>query len=148
MKVCLFCEGSYPYVTGGVSSWVQMLMTSLKEIEFTVLAIVVDREHGGLFKYKMPSNLTSINEIYLQDSDYIRFEGKLRLNKKQKEAFRTLILGLDVDWPTIFDFFSNHDVSVNGLLLGPDILDIIQELYDENYARLPFTDFYPGRRKA
>ncbi|PWX51741.1 hypothetical protein CYK89_15410, partial [Clostridium perfringens] len=24
MKICLIAEGSYPYVTGGVSSWIQM----------------------------------------------------------------------------------------------------------------------------
>lgn len=141
MKICLMCEGSYPYVTGGVSSWVQMLMTQLKEFEFYISAIVVDREHGGLFKYKMPPNLVSINEIYLQDSDYVRFGRKLSMSKVQKEAFRSFIMGQDVDWATIFDFFAKTDVSLNALLLGSDFLDLIHEYYDAHYPRLPFTDF-------
>ena len=135
------CEGSYPYVTGGVSSWAQMLMTSLPDIEFEVFTVVVDRDHGGLFKYKMPPNLTAITETYLQDSDFIRYGKKLRLNPKQKEAFRSFVMGTDVDWATLFEFFNRTDVSVNSLLLGRDLLDIIHEFYDENYSRLPFTDF-------
>jgi len=141
MKVCLMCEGSYPYVTGGVSSWVHLLMTSLKDIEFYISALTIDRTHSGQFKYKMPSNLVSINEIYLQDADYVRFGNKMKLSKAQKDAFRSFIMGQDIDWATIFDFFANHDVSVNGLLMGTDLLDIIMEFYEANYPRLPFTDF-------
>lgn len=141
MKVCLMCEGSYPYVTGGVSSWVHMLITALDDIEFYISALTVDREHGGNFKYKMPQNLVSINEIYLQDSDFVRVERKLHMSKIQKEAFRSFVLGTEVDWDTIFDFFGNHDISVNKLLMGTDFLDIIQEFYDANYPRIPFTDF-------
>ena len=37
MRICLLTEGSYPYVVGGVSSWVQMLMEGLPEYEFTPL---------------------------------------------------------------------------------------------------------------
>lgn len=36
MQVCLICEGSYPYVPGGVSSWVQMLCSQFQDVEFVV----------------------------------------------------------------------------------------------------------------
>ena len=39
MRICLLTEGSYPYVVGGVSSWVQMLMEGLPEYEFVVYSI-------------------------------------------------------------------------------------------------------------
>ncbi|MCW7999872.1 hypothetical protein CFK35_18570, partial [Clostridium sp. cpc1] len=26
MRICIIAEGSYPYVTGGVSSWIQSLV--------------------------------------------------------------------------------------------------------------------------
>ncbi len=136
------CEGSYPYVTGGVSSWIQMLVTSLKDIEFCVTSIVVDRAHGGLFKYKMPSNLTSIHECYLQDADYTKMtQKKLTLSDKEKNAFYSFIMGENIDWSTIFNFFLTRDVSVNSLLLGNDLLDIIKEFYEKYYPRLPYTDF-------
>lgn len=34
MKICILCEGSYPYVVGGVSSWVQQLVKLFPEHEF------------------------------------------------------------------------------------------------------------------
>ena len=50
MKICLLTEGSYPYVVGGVSSWVQMLMTGLPEFEFTVYAVGAEEKDRGKFK--------------------------------------------------------------------------------------------------
>ena len=142
LKVCLLCEGSYPYTTGGVSSWVHMLITEMKDVEFCISAIVVDREHGGRFKYPMLPNLTSINEIYLMDSDFIKENRKSKkLTKVQKEAFRSFVMGQNIDWKNIFDFFGQGDISVNDLLMGTDIYDIIYEFYVSNYDRLPFTDF-------
>ena len=135
------CEGCYPYVTGGVSSWIHMIINSMPDIEFYVSAIVIDRSQSGQFKYKMPSNLISINEVYLQDEDYVKSERKMRMSKAQVAAFRSFILGKDVDWATIFDFFNNNDVSINSLLMGPDMLDMIREYYRLHYARLPFSDF-------
>ena len=43
MKVCIVAEGCYPYVVGGVSSWVHSLIQQFPDIEFTVAAIVADR---------------------------------------------------------------------------------------------------------
>ncbi len=34
MKVCLIVEGAYPYVNGGVSSWMQGLMLAMPDVEF------------------------------------------------------------------------------------------------------------------
>jgi len=39
MHVCLIAEGSYPYVTGGVGKWTHVLIASLPEVEFTVVAL-------------------------------------------------------------------------------------------------------------
>jgi len=89
----------------------------------------------------MPPNLTQINEIYLQDDDYVSVERKLKLTKRQREAFRSFVMGNDVDWQTIFEFFGRNEIPANDLLMGPDILDIITEYYYANYARLPYTDF-------
>ena len=56
MRICLIAEGSYPYVTGGVSSWIQGLMTSMKEHEFIIYAIGAETKQKGKYKYQFPSN--------------------------------------------------------------------------------------------
>ena len=34
MTICLVAEGSYPYVSGGVSGWIQLLVESMPEHDF------------------------------------------------------------------------------------------------------------------
>lgn len=65
MRICLMTEGSYPYVVGGVSSWVQMLMEGLPEYEFVIYSIGAEAKDRGKFKYKFPKNMKGIQEEFL-----------------------------------------------------------------------------------
>ena len=38
-RVCLILEGSYPFITGGVSAWVQDIIGGLPEIEFALFTL-------------------------------------------------------------------------------------------------------------
>ena len=48
MKVCIVAEGCYPYVVGGVSSWINSMIKAFPDIEFVVLAIVANRSYLSL----------------------------------------------------------------------------------------------------
>ena len=37
--ICLIVEGAYPYVMGGVSSWIQSLVTNLPSVTFAIMYI-------------------------------------------------------------------------------------------------------------
>ena len=43
-KICLIIEGSYPYVQGGVSSWVHQLICGLDEYAFEIVALRSKKE--------------------------------------------------------------------------------------------------------
>ncbi len=64
MKVCLIIEGSYPYITGGVSAWVHELITALPDIEFIIYAIS-PRMHQKI-RYTLPPN-AHVYELALTD---------------------------------------------------------------------------------
>ena len=53
MKICLIAEGSYPYVTGGVSSWIQMLVSNMSEHEFIIIAISANKNENHSYKYEI-----------------------------------------------------------------------------------------------
>ena len=57
MKVCLIVEGAYPYVNGGVSSWMQGLMLAMPDVEFVVQSIAASPDANLQFKYQIPSKL-------------------------------------------------------------------------------------------
>lgn len=66
VDVCLLLEGSYPYVRGGVSSWVQDLILSQPHLTFSVVAIV-PQEDGQESLYPQPKNLVSVTRVSLSD---------------------------------------------------------------------------------
>ena len=49
--ICLLLEGTYPYVTGGVSSWVHQLISSLQEFTFSLVVILPNKNFSQEAKY-------------------------------------------------------------------------------------------------
>ena len=53
MRICIVAEGCYPYMVGGVSSWVHSMIRQFPDYEFIILAIVANRSFRGKFKYEL-----------------------------------------------------------------------------------------------
>ena len=65
MRICLIAEGCYPYVAGGVSSWVQMLMKGMPEHTFVIYTIGANESQRGQYKYELPPNVEAVEENFL-----------------------------------------------------------------------------------
>ncbi|MFZ7121844.1 MAG: GT4 family glycosyltransferase PelF, partial [Eubacteriaceae bacterium] len=143
MKICIIVEGCYPYIMGGVSSWVQELTTNTPEAEFYIQALIVDREQSGKFLYDLPDNVVEVREIYLQDMDWLgkKNNRKVRLSNEEKRVLRSLVFSENVQWGALFELFNKKTISVNALLMGEDFFEIIREYYKTVYNRIVFTDF-------
>ncbi len=63
--VCLVLEGTYPYVQGGVSSWVHQIVSQLPEVTFALFYLGSIKEHASKRRYEPPKNVISITEIFL-----------------------------------------------------------------------------------
>ena len=63
--ICLIVEGAYPYISGGVSSWIDQLIRSQSHLCFHVVAIVPELE-GLKPRYTLPSNVLSLHHVLLQ----------------------------------------------------------------------------------
>src|SRR4051812_4549169 len=64
--VCLIVEGAYPYVSGGVSSWVDGLIRRQPSLRFAVVAILPEPPEP-LSKYPPPPNLIGLHQLYLNE---------------------------------------------------------------------------------
>ena len=142
MKVCIVVEGCYPYVTGGVSSWVHGLIQSFPKLEFIILAIISNRSLSGKFTYELPENVSEVHELYLEDADWNRKgRRRCRLSKAEYQAFRSLVRNRRVEWETVFRMFQEKPISLDKFLMGEDFLKIVRESYDMYYSQLVFSDF-------
>ncbi len=65
--VALLLEGTYPYVRGGVSSWVHQIISSLKEFTFSIVFLGGDRESYGEMRYELPPNVVHMEKRYLAE---------------------------------------------------------------------------------
>jgi glycosyltransferase involved in cell wall biosynthesis len=63
--VCLVLEGTYPYVAGGVSSWVHDLIEAQEHLTFHIVALMPPNMPLQK-KYKLPRNVIEVSNIFLQ----------------------------------------------------------------------------------
>ena len=145
MKICMVAEGCYPYVVGGVSSWIHSLIKAFPEHEFMVLAILANRSFRGKFAYELPENLIQVHEVYLEDFDWCSKKTdrkrKKHLTTEEYEAVLSLLINQNVKWDVLFDLFQNASFSLNEFLMGPEFLKAVRECYQINYPEAVFSDF-------
>lgn len=83
--VTLLLEGTYPYVSGGVSSWVHQIVRGLPEIKFSLVFLGSEPSQYGEPKFKLPDNVVSVHKHYLMESGR---ELKLQTLPGRPERFR------------------------------------------------------------
>jgi polysaccharide biosynthesis protein PelF len=64
--VCLIVEGCYPYVPGGVSSWIDWLIRSQPDTTFSIVSLWPAPTEVPP-RYQMPSNAVAFHPLHLQD---------------------------------------------------------------------------------
>lgn len=144
MKICIVAEGSYPYRTGGVSSWIQMLVSSLREHEFIIFAIGAQKKDRGSFSYTLPENITKVKEVFLDEAfvEKGRRGRRIHAGALEREALCNMLLGRAADWKILFRFLRSDDFTTSELLASKDFFDVLREAYEAAFKTLPFTDFF------
>ena len=94
IKVAFSTEGTYPYATGGVSTWADILINKMKDVDFVLIPVLMTPYIK--IKYQLPANVVRMIKIPLwgseEPSEFVHNEKfsqiyvrKLKTYKKQKE---------------------------------------------------------------
>lgn len=145
MKICLISEGAYPYVTGGVSGWVQSMILNMPEHEFIIYSISAKETKDVTPKYEYPKNLLEVHDIFLGAyvDQNIQPGKRYNITREEKVAFLSLIGGKDTNWSVLFQFFVSGRVdSILNFLASKDFFDVVQELCTKRFVHVPFTDMF------
>ena len=65
--IALLLEGTFPYVSGGVSSWINQIIQAFPEYRFALVFLGSQRSDYSQFKYKLPANVVHFEEHFLYD---------------------------------------------------------------------------------
>ncbi|MBF0277388.1 MAG: GT4 family glycosyltransferase PelF [SAR324 cluster bacterium] len=153
--VCLILEGTYPYVRGGVSSWVHSLILGLPEFSFSILLILPDRKERKM-RYEVPKNVRHLHSVYLQDPRLFKkkkFQKTLGSEKYQDfwEMHTSMpFVGQNknpetVNCPAFSQITQNLDQkkwSPSSLLFSTKSWDLMLRLYELRSPDVSFTDYY------
>jgi hypothetical protein len=55
-------EGTYPYVSGGVSTWVHQIMGMFPDLNFAIFYLGAQKDPNCQMKYELPPNLLALEE--------------------------------------------------------------------------------------
>ena len=143
MRICVILEGCYPYVTGGVSSWMHQYIQAMPQHEFVVWAINADPSQNGRFRYTLPENVVEVREVSLTDTFRSRRSGRsLRFDEKELQALHALIECGRPDWEILFHIFQERGVSPVDFMASQYFVDILADICREKYPYTPFSDFF------
>ncbi len=145
MKICLIAEGSYPYITGGVSSWLQMLISSMPEHEFIIYCIGAEEKSRGIYKYEIPGNVTNVKEMFMDNiiNSTGVFGKKYNISENQKMNIEKLIIGEDVDFEEIFNLLRTKEIkNVFDFFMSKVFFNVVMDSYKKKYSSIPFTEYF------
>lgn len=147
VDVLLVLEGTYPYVAGGVSSWVHALISDLPELRFGILYLSSSWEPRPR-KYPLPPNLDFIQEISALDLtagwSAERPPGP-RLWQALERFHEDLQQGQMSNFAELYELLGQPGQRQGGFLdltRGPEVWRIINRIYEKYAGEAPFIDFY------
>lgn len=147
--ICIICEGAYPYIVGGVSSWVHDIISSNPEHQFKLLCIIPNKEFAKL-KYKLSENVVSLNNIILDpeiDFSILQvLKNKILESREREEAVKELLNFngeiSDKILQTIDKIFEKNIGKPLEVILSKDYWNALVENYEKNYSGKNFNMYY------
>jgi len=66
--VGLLLEGTFPFVSGGVSSWVNQIIRGFPELTFAICFIGSRRQDYGEMRYELAENVVHVEAHFIHDA--------------------------------------------------------------------------------
>ena len=152
MRVCLILEGCYPYVTGGVSSWMDSYIRNMPEHEFVLWVIGAKAEQKGKFKCwekkGKPENVTEVYEVFLDDALRVKDTGILpqKFTQEEHEALKRLVSSDKPNWELLFDMYQVRKINPMAYLKSEKFLQILTETCKTQFPYIAFSDAFHSVR--
>ncbi len=157
--VCLICEGTYPFIAGGVSSWVHDIIKGEPQVTFLVLNLGSYQGAYGPPKFKFPPNVTRFQQVFSQDAPAVPLEGAARAALERnirnfrklagrRQAPSRLLAGLrrlhlddTVDDALLADL-ATRDLTVTELLYSNQSFELVEEVAERVARKSSFMDLF------
>ena len=146
----LLLEGTYPYIRGGVSSWVHQIITGLPQYTFALIFLGGSKDHYGDMQYELPDNVKHLEIHYLmeswQDKKPVKCEGNRPVFEKVSTMHECFKNNTEVPadlLATIFNGIGKPDgITHDDFLFSRSAWDFIEEKYKKHCTEPSFVDYF------
>lgn len=144
--VCLLLEGTYPYVAGGVSTWVYGLIKQMKDVSFSLLYLGARRPTVKKMHYEIPPNVVDFREIYLFDYHDRPVRTK-PLDKRNFEIVKNFLSRAKKQDPALFEKLisisrDSSSIDIYDLAHSHEGWKILEKLYFMEPNKTSFIDYF------
>lgn len=149
VDICMICEGTYPYITGGVSAWVNSIIREFPNLSFGVVHISSRPDPFKEMKYQFPPNVLEFVDIPIHDPK-VDSDGTKNIRSGAFDFYsfhQDVKKGAFSRFAPVLEMISPHKgpegkVTAEQILYSPESFDIISKLYKEFGASTSFIDYY------
>lgn len=147
IDVCLILESTYPYVAGGVSTWVHQLVSAMKDLKFGVVYISPHSDPTRTVKYNIPPHVLYLKELSLHDYDLLSRRDR-NPRDQDMDVVRKFYAGLEHEnydlFPEFIELFRGTESSLDGevFFTSKDIWRLLLEFYERFGENVSFLDFF------
>lgn len=148
MRICLILEGCYPFINGGVSTWMHQYITEMPEHEFVLWVIGAKAEDRDKFVYKLPPNVVHVQQVFLDDALRVKDAGFFRhsFTPRENEALGRLIASDRPDWELLFEMYQVRKINPMSYLKSAHFLSLLTETCQRDYPYMAFSDVFHSVR--
>lgn len=149
--ICLLLEGTYPYVRGGVSSWVHQLIEGHPHFQFSLIFVGASREHYGEMRFEFPPNVCHFEKHFINERFDLKKPKQYELDENIINELKAIYSCLDKGGTTPpIEKLANikamvleaKNLSLEQFFYSPQIWDFITESYRKNCPEQPFNDYF------
>lgn len=147
--ICLLLEGSYPFIRGGVSSWVHQLIEGHPNYQFSIVFLGADRANYSEIRYQLPTNVCHFEAHYLNDSLNFDAPSPRHIDKKLVNALIKIYENIKGAGrvPNINKLSSHcslllNDLNINDFFYSEEGWNFITEIYHKTCPDHPFNEFF------
>jgi glycosyltransferase involved in cell wall biosynthesis len=145
--VCLLVEGAYPYVAGGVSTWVHDLIKTQRHLTFHLVTLM-PQPRGLTARYELPSNVLSLSHVYL--AQLPTGAARLSRGKHRFGELEEIVLGLQQGGQrgeltalmTWIDETGTGELGQRILLESQDAWDLLLRMYNRSLPHASFSNYF------
>lgn len=151
--VCLVLEGTFPYVRGGVSGWVDQLINAHPHLQFAIFFIGSDQKSTQTRFYEIPENVVDFQTAYLFERPPAAELAPAKINDRIRRELQTNLEAIyfasgDSERITAVQAMATwleadgQSVRFGNLLHDQTSWNVLRRYYELKYPQVSFIDFF------